>query len=653
MFFVLQFLGFFISVILLNHWVNLLLTRRSFFAFKYLPCFGWGWCIYLIIYMIGRWMSAPVESVRLFYTGIALLVPTLAGVWYLSNPHASVWQQQRIDLPLDPWTLLLVGAFIGGMIYVGPYLEFPSDPVDHLALIQTWEKARWMHNNDIYVGNYSSRFIYFFEHWLLQPSGLSFGNRTGLLLLSPVLQGILFWQFIRITKVLTNNTVLSWLGGLMSLGFFGYNAVSFYRYTVLAGTLLAYIIFLEGLILIIGSFSKEEWRYLFLLPPLLIFCWQNHPQETLLQINGMVGICITLLLFRYRNISPRFRKFMVLVTITVITFSVFILFKKEVLPENIFSPLINYYKLWEWNINFIQLKHLNFMLGGLGWFAMFSAILVLLFNPPNRNLDVMAGLCIWSIVIIYNPLSFEVLLRFIPTDVFSRLIYGSIHWVFVVIFIQDLHNKILKIDKVLIVKANIFLKNKILPYIVILTLFLLSWIPGYPVYGKLRHLGLRVDPRLDGSNLQPTIEYLRLHTPKSCVDPYPDPAYLPIRSYVLSDSYVNTYLVGTGYFYIVTNRRDIKLDNVPSVDTTVSDNDAIDYSSFRKSIKSKKICYVILYVQTEELHSWVGAVLGHWRIDHARTQRYYSANFIEWVTKNPQDFELVFTDNLIRVFKVL
>jgi hypothetical protein len=330
--------------------------------------------------MIGRWMSAPVESVRLFYTGIALLVPTLSGVWYLSNPHASVWQRQRIDLPLDPWTLLLVGVFIGVMIYVGPYLEFPSDPVDHLAFIQSWEKARWM--NYIYSDSYySSRFVYFFEHWLLQPSGLSFGNRTGLLFLSPALQGILFWQFIRITKILTNNTILSQLGGLMSLGFFGYNAISFYRYTVLAGTLLAYIIFLEGLILIISSFSKEEWRYLFLLPPLLAFCWQNHPQETLLQLNGMIGICITLLLFRYKGITPRFRNIMALITIIVITVSVFILFKREVLSENIASPLISYYKLFGWNINLLQLQHLNLMLGGLGWFAILSAALILLFNP--------------------------------------------------------------------------------------------------------------------------------------------------------------------------------------------------------------------------------------------------------------------------------
>jgi hypothetical protein len=324
-----------------------------------------------------------------------------------------------------------------------------------------------------------------------------------------------------------------------------------------------------------------------------------------------------------------------------------------VLSENIASPLISYYKLLGWNINLLQLQHLNLMLGGLGWFAILSAALILLFNPPNRNLDIMAGLCIWPLFILYNPLSVEVLLRFITTDVFSRLIYGSIYWIFIVIFIQDLYNKLHETNKFLIVKANIFLRNSFLPYIVILILFSLSWIPGYPVYGKLRHLGLKVDPRLDGSNLQPTIEYLRLHTPKSCIDFYPTPTYLPISSYVLSDSYVNTYLLGTGYFYTVTNRRDIKLDDVPLVDATISADDTIDYSSFRETIKSKKICHVILYVQTEELYSWVGAVLGHWRIDHARTQRYYSANFIEWVTKNPQDFELVFTDNLIRVFKVL
>jgi hypothetical protein len=657
-FFILQLIGFFISIILLNHWINLLLTKRIFFDLKYLPCFGWGWFVYLVIYMIGRWVSAPVESVRIIYTAMALLIPALAGVSYLWNPHASVWQRRRKDLPLDRWTLLLVAAFIGGMIYVGPYLEFPSDPVEHLILIQGWEKIRWM--NYAESDAYSSRFIYFFEHWLLQPSGLSFGNRTGLLFLSPLLQGILFWQFIRLTKILTNSTVLSWLGGLMSLGYFGYSAVSFYRYTVLAGALLAYTVFLEGLILIICTFSKEEWRHLFLLPPLLIFCWKNHPQEALLQLNGLIGICFTLLIFRYKLINPTFRKIMLLISMSTIIFSILVLFKKAILVENLSDPLItliNSYSLFGWNLHFPQFEHLSFMLGKLGWLAMLSAVavLALLFNHSNRNLAIMAGLCIWPIFILWNPVSIEVLLRFIRTDVFSRLIYGSIYWIYLVVLIQAVYINIFSLEWFSSIQIqNVLFLKKLLIYITIIFLILLSWIPGYPVYGKMRQLWLKVEPRLDGSNLQQTIKYLRSHAPKNCVDPYPDLNHLPIRSYVLSDPYVNTYLLGTGYFYTFTDRTGSPIvDETLSVGISVSDNSAINYSTFLNTVKSYQICYVVLYLQKEELYSWVGSMLGHWRTDQAKTQGYYSKTFIEWITQHPKNFELVFEEETIRVFKVL
>lgn len=172
------------------------------------------------------------------------------------------------------------------------------------------------------------------------------------------------------------------------------------------------------------------------------------------------------------------------------------------------------------------------------------------------------------------------------------------------------------------------------------------------MYGKMRHLWLKVDPRLDGANLRPTIEYLRSHTPQTCSDRFAEANYLPIRSYILSDSYVNTYLLGTGYFYTVTNRSELSGYESEPLGITVSANENMDYATFVE-IAKMHICYVVLYIQTQELYSWTGAVVGHWGINHAQTQRYYSPKVIEWITKNPEDFELVFTDDSIRVFKVL
>jgi hypothetical protein len=133
------------------------------------------------------------------------------------------------------------------------------------------------------------------------------------------------------------------------------------------------------------------------------------------------------------------------------------------------------------------------------------------------------------------------------------------------------------------------------------------------MYGKMRHLWLKVDPRLDGANLRPTIEYLRSHTPQACSDRFAERNYLPIRSYILSDSYVNTYLLGTGYFYTVTNRSELSGYESEPLGITVSANENMDYATFVE-IAKMNICYVVLYIQTQELYSWTGAVgwsLGH------------------------------------------
>ena len=481
-FFILQVIGFFISVILLNHWINLLLTRRPFFNLKYLPCFAWGWFIYFAIYMIGGWTSAPVASVRMIYTGIALVIPILAGIGWLSRPHASLWQRRRQDLPVDPGTLLLVCTFIGGMIYVGPYLEFPSDPVEHLYRIQAWEKAIWTNYSDDYYANVVSRFAYFFEHWILQHSDLSLGNRIGLAFLSPLLQGMLFWQFIRLTKIFTQVTYLSWLGGLMSLGYLGYSSISFYRYTVLSGTLLAHIVFLEGLILIIATFSKEEWRYLFLLPPLLAFCFKNHEQETLLQLNAFAGLCTILSIFRYKNIARKFRIVMLIVIITVVLFSVVICLNKAIIEDNTsnVTNLVSIPTLWGGTMQFHRFEQLNEMIGILGWVSLISAVLVLLFNRPCRNLDIIACLCIWPFIIVWNPLAVEVLLRFIPIDASHRLIYGSLYWIFPIVLLQHLchtynyQNTFLNLPYFRYFSKFKRLTSKYLPvYIVIISLILL------------------------------------------------------------------------------------------------------------------------------------------------------------------------------------
>ena len=661
-FFVIQLFAFFISIILFNRWINNQLVKSQLFDRRYLPCFAWGWSIYLIFYLVSRFLSVPKESFQSYLTGV-VFVPLilLAAIWGLRQ--TANWRWQLPDFSQRYWPFLAVGIFIIIAVYVGPYLEFPSDPVEHLYRIQAWEKALWMDYSSYHPA--VTRFAYFIQHWLLHSSDLSFGNRAGLVLLSPLLQGMLFWQFVRLTKLLTNSTVLGCLGGVISLGYFGYSGISFYRYTVLAGALLAYIVFLDGFILIFASFSKEEWRYLFLLPLLLFFCWENHPQETLLQLNAIAGIGMTLFVFRYRTIASGFRRIMGFFILVGVAIAVAICLQRPVLssnlPEHQSHFLVMLWNLLGWRIQYHGLGMLHQMIGMVGWLSIASALLVLCCKRPSRTLDIMAGACVWPLFFLLNPLLVSFLLRFVDVEVFHRLLYGSLFWLFPILLVQTLYQHFVKSVSPAFVTAsgtNGFLAfklmlNRLILYLPIIFLILLSLIPKAPIYGKMRHVFLRVeDPRLDGRNLQSTIQYLRDRASRECTDPYPTERTKP-RSYILSDSYANSYLQSAGYFYVATNRRESGGYESPSSGLTVSADRDMDYATFLQKIEEHKICFVILYVQTQELYSWLGDVVRHWSADHSRTERYYSEGFLEWIAQNPQTFKLVFEDNSVQVFKVL
>ncbi|MGK7925766.1 MAG: hypothetical protein AB4290_11055, partial [Spirulina sp.] len=270
LFFFLQFCAFFFSILVLNHWVNQLILKRFDVDSPSLPVLAWGWSIYFLIYMVSRGLALPVEPIRAMFTGMAFSIAIAGGIFWFLQPHRSFWQQRRKDLPLDFWTIAFLFCFLAAMIYIGPYLEHPSDSVDYFYRIQAWEKARFMNygSDNRYV-----TFATFYEHWILQPSGLSYGERLGLSFVSAITQGMLFWELVRIARAIANNIPVGLAAGLMSLGYFGYDAISFYRYTVFSGPMLAYIIYLETLLLIITLFVKEQWRYLLFLPPLLWFSW--------------------------------------------------------------------------------------------------------------------------------------------------------------------------------------------------------------------------------------------------------------------------------------------------------------------------------------------------------------------------------------------
>lgn len=659
-FFCLQFFAFFFSILVLNHWINQLLLKRSWFDSQALPVFAWGWFVYFVIYQVGRWQTVPVEFIRTLFTGIAFGVAIAGGVYWTLKPTFSFWRQRKRDLPLDTWTISLILLFIAVMIYIGPYLEHPSDSVEYFARIQAWEKARFMNYPSLRT---NTTFSTFYEHWLLQYSGFSYGERWGISGLSALTQGVLLWELIRIAKLVTGDIALSGLAGLMSLGYFGYTAISFYRYAVFSGSMFAYLIYLEALILIITLFMKEQWRYLLLLPPLLWLCWNNHEQETLLQLTAIAGIGVTLVIFRYRTLKPQFRNILVVAIVLGIFAAILFCLRNKPINANLNLDYQNLYifnlaTVFGKNIYVLRYIPISHIMGIVGWLSILLALGFLLFGKESRKMDIMASLTLFHLLVFCNPLAIQVLRRIMIVELFHRLTYGSLYWMFLVFFLHHFSDQIEQFTLKFLPVKNILEKTKEitlypLSCFCISVLLLVSLYPYDPVFGKMIHVFLKVPKNLDGSDLKPVLRYVRDNAEQQCIDPDPNDNFYPIRHYVLSDPYVNTYLQGTGYFYTATFRWDDSqgYESNPLGITTKTAT-SLDYSEFIGLLRARQVCYVIIYLPQKQTTSWLGKTSNPWPDTYAHTQRHYSPKFLKWVRESPQDFELVFEQDAMQIFQV-
>ena len=653
--FFLQLLAFFFSLLFLNHGINRLILKHSGLESRFLPVFAWGWCCYFLIYIASRQLGLSVEPIRTLFSGVAFTVAIAGGIWWILQPERSLWQQRQQELPFDIGTLVFLFCFLVAMIYIGPYLEHPSDSVDYFYRIQAWEKARFMNYG---IDNRYVTFSTFYEHWLLRSSALSYGERLGLAFVSAITQGILLWEFIRIARLITHNIPMSLLASLMSLGYFGYDAISFYRYSVFSGPMLAYIIYLETLVLILALFLKEQWRYLLLLPPLLWLSWDNHEQSTLFQVTAIAAIATTLVLFRYRSLKPKFRRIVVTAIAFIFLATILFCFLREPLAKNLDLEyqdlyIFNIATLFGWKIYVIRYTPLSHAIGIIGWLTILASLLFLLFEKHNRKLDMMAGLTFFPFIILCNPLALEALRRIMAVEQFHRLIYGCLYWMLPIFLIHHFSSKLKRFIYGYVFSTKQVYKRFCLHYLMIFFLLIASLLPRDPIYGKMIHSWLKVPNVLDGSDLKPAIQYVRENAEKQCIDPHPDSNSYPIRRYILSDPYVNTYLAGTGYFYTNTHRWDDSngYEALPLGITTQLEKE-IDYPQFLQRLQERKVCYIIIYLPDKKITSWLGRASGHWYDTYAHTQRHYSPTFLKWVRESPQDFQLVFEQEAIQIFQI-
>jgi hypothetical protein len=193
---------------------------------------GWQFFVpYLAIYLGGWALSIPVETLRVIF--VALHVAHALGFVV-----CLIWQRRALSFgSAFFWSVLFAALYIPGA-----FLEYPSDPWDHLRRINAWNLASTVGEHAI-----PTKFAYFWM-WTFAPDFPMERMRPILDLFSAFLQFLVLYQLSRFSKQLGFDDKWAKLQAVAFLLLFGTSIFSI-RYYAISSTPLALIVYLRFLAL--------------------------------------------------------------------------------------------------------------------------------------------------------------------------------------------------------------------------------------------------------------------------------------------------------------------------------------------------------------------------------------------------------------------
>jgi len=219
-----------------------------------------------------------LHACHLLFAGLALRA------WWFASPGPRDWRTVLWDLA--PWLGLALLFWIPGF-----YLEWPSDPWDHLRRINEWHfheavlsHSAWQKSSYFLAYSLSAA-----ASWSLQSSLLRLFY-TGLCLL-------LAYQFYRLAWALGLGRSLAMVATLVACLMLGNSAFSFHRYYGLSSSILGEMAVFAGLRLALEAAARptQAWRLAPAFLVLLGLAGMNHPQAAVTIAIGLFGIACWLL----------------------------------------------------------------------------------------------------------------------------------------------------------------------------------------------------------------------------------------------------------------------------------------------------------------------------------------------------------------------
>ncbi|MBF0299330.1 MAG: hypothetical protein HQK51_11455 [Oligoflexia bacterium] len=605
-----------------------------------LPIFSIGLFLYCILFHLLRSINLEVNKAILTFNTLAifanfsfLLIKTLKIFFFTNKKVTHIFQKDNIDFTL---LSLIIFSLIFSLI-IGPYHEYPSDPIQHLKFISMYFYT--INLQDIPV----SHFSYFFSSMAIGKIDF-ITNYFNLNLYSAVTQTILLSLFYRLTFVLTKNKSLSAVCALLSLVFFGTNIFNFYRYYTFSKTFFTYYAYIEAMILLIESVRiKRISPLVWLLPP-LFYCATNHVQEAIFIYVQIIFVPIILSLSLNKNSfknSP-FQYKLLLFSISNIAISSLIIF---FLPNLILKPdfidpqfllfsnkISKFIHLPFVTINFFPHSPFFKTLGIWGIFAIIYSCFFLLINKKiDINYSIIASITVAPVIIITCPLTVFFLGKMMSAYLLYRLLYASMYWITfpLLIYITLKH---------LLSDHLFFLKNKYKYFfhLFIFISFSLSLFYKAPFWGRFYMLTYIPNANISGHSLINLISYLKsssnLKNQIVLSDAYTE-VFLSIhglRSYTGQRYHNHRFMNEVHYYY----NKNLGRYSTPE-------------EFFNAIIIAHKIYAIIINKQTTE--SINGEISRHWKKTETNSLVKYSTEFLTYIL-NKEFFYEIRIDKDISIF---
>ncbi|MBF0361088.1 MAG: hypothetical protein HQK49_08760 [Oligoflexia bacterium] len=601
-------INIFLSIVLISSTVNYLVARfLSKCELIFLPKFSYGALIYFLLFFVLRAKHMEVAVAITFFKYFSITLNFL----YIIVSRKNLFKN---------FNLLLFSVTISIFIFflsIGPFHEYPADPVQHLLTISKCFAAKTLDEIQI------SHFNYFLS--LLMIGKIDFvSNYFCLKIYSALVQTCLFYLFYRFTFLLTKNIHLSFAGALLSLCYFGTNVFSFYQYYTFAKSFFAYFAYIECMIIFVELLRSKKFSYLLYMFPVLLVCLVGHLQEVLFIYVQLIFAPI-LYVFLSKNDSRDEKNFTYkilifgLLNISLI-FVMFRFFPQKFNGNLDMNFLFQLNKIFHFLPSYIAVTKFSFSsvffktVGIFGVLAILLAIIFFIFSIKKQRdstYTIITAISLAPIIVLSCPLTVYVLCKMMSSYLLYRLLYGSFYWIAFPVLLFYFLNKITD-QKILLFKKGSILS---LFWAIIIITIAVSFYPSHPFWGKTYALIHKSQKENNGLVLTELIRFINsnpeIKNKKFLSDGYTE-VYLSIHrvDVVMGERYYEHSLIMSDVFF----------------KETFPTKNAIKIKKHAEHLKGNAII-----VNRQHSKSEFGEISGHWRESDTNTASKYSDHFMSYI----------------------